>query len=166
MEEYRVRVTKDYLVFCAAHFITFDRDKCECLHGHNYRVTAEIAGPLGPSYLVYDFIALKKMLREIVNRLDHRMLVPTRSSLLKVEEGLQRLKISSCDKEWTFPREDCVLLGIENTTAERLAYWIAGQLREEMARAGLSPAPRLRIDVEETFGQSASYETTTPAEPR
>jgi 6-pyruvoyltetrahydropterin/6-carboxytetrahydropterin synthase len=37
-ERYTVRVSKDYLVFCAGHFITYDGDHCERLHGHNYRV--------------------------------------------------------------------------------------------------------------------------------
>ncbi|MEZ5948126.1 MAG: 6-carboxytetrahydropterin synthase [Planctomycetaceae bacterium] len=34
---YRVRVTKDHLVFSAAHFITFNGTICERLHGHNWR---------------------------------------------------------------------------------------------------------------------------------
>jgi len=160
MDEYRVRVTKDYLVFCAAHFITFDKDQCERLHGHNYRVAAELTGPLNESHLVYDFIALKRMLRDIVNHLDHRMLVPLKNPLLEVEERGAAIRIASCKKEWSLPREDCVLLEIENTTAERLASWIAGRLREELARAGLPSPQRLRIDVEETHGQSAVYETT------
>jgi 6-pyruvoyltetrahydropterin/6-carboxytetrahydropterin synthase len=165
MEEYRVRITKDYLVFCAAHFIQFDNDKCECLHGHNYRVAAELWGPLGPSHLVYDFIVLKRMLRGLVDELDHHMLVPRSSPALKVEERGSSIRIASCDKEWIFPREDCVLLPIENTTAERLAYWIACRLYQEMKRAGLPPAQRMRIDVEETFGQSAVYETSYETPP-
>ena len=36
-EHYKVRVTKDHLVFCAGHFISYEGDKCERLHGHNYR---------------------------------------------------------------------------------------------------------------------------------
>jgi 6-pyruvoyltetrahydropterin/6-carboxytetrahydropterin synthase len=42
-EHYHVRVTKDYLVFSAAHFITYNGNICERLHGHNYRVAAEVA---------------------------------------------------------------------------------------------------------------------------
>ena len=34
-ERYRVRVTKDHVVFSAAHFITFVDNVCERLHGHN-----------------------------------------------------------------------------------------------------------------------------------
>jgi len=35
---YRVRLDKEQHVFSAAHFITFNGDVCERLHGHNYRV--------------------------------------------------------------------------------------------------------------------------------
>ena len=43
-ERYRVRVTKDYLVFCSGHFITYDGTECERLHGHNYRAAVEVVG--------------------------------------------------------------------------------------------------------------------------
>ena len=45
-ETYRVRLDKECHVFSAAHFITFHRDVCEELHGHNYRVAVEVDGPL------------------------------------------------------------------------------------------------------------------------
>src|SRR5262249_39810942 len=41
-ERYKVRVTKDHLVFCSGHFISYEGDKCERLHGHNYRTAVEI----------------------------------------------------------------------------------------------------------------------------
>jgi 6-pyruvoyl-tetrahydropterin synthase len=43
-ERYHVRVTKDHLVFCSGHFISYEGDKCERLHGHNYRATVELEG--------------------------------------------------------------------------------------------------------------------------
>ena len=55
-EKYHLSITKDYLVFSAAHFLTYDGDICERLHGHNYRVTAEIHGPLDENHYVVDFI--------------------------------------------------------------------------------------------------------------
>ena len=45
-EQYHVRIAKEELVFSAAHFITFAGDVCERLHGHNYRLAVEVAGPL------------------------------------------------------------------------------------------------------------------------
>ena len=77
MDQYRIRLTKDYLVFSAAHFITFNGNICERLHGHNYRVEAELSGDLDENYYVVDFIAVRDALQEIVLRLDHHMLLPT-----------------------------------------------------------------------------------------
>jgi 6-pyruvoyltetrahydropterin/6-carboxytetrahydropterin synthase len=57
-----------------------------------------------------------------------------------------------------FPRDDCVLLPIENTTAELLARYIAQRLLDDLRRQhGYEPA-LLRMEVEESFGQSATYE--------
>jgi 6-pyruvoyltetrahydropterin/6-carboxytetrahydropterin synthase len=58
-ETYRVTVSKDDLVFSAAHFITFDGNVCERLHGHNYRVSADVFGQLDENYYVVDFILLR-----------------------------------------------------------------------------------------------------------
>ncbi|MFM7834822.1 MAG: 6-pyruvoyl trahydropterin synthase family protein, partial [Planctomycetaceae bacterium] len=45
-----VRVIKDGLVFSAAHFITFNGNVCERLHGHNWRVEAAIEGDLDENH--------------------------------------------------------------------------------------------------------------------
>jgi 6-pyruvoyltetrahydropterin/6-carboxytetrahydropterin synthase len=55
---FKVRVTKDNFVFSSGHFISYEGDKCERLHGHNYRATVEIEGPLDENHYVFDFIAL------------------------------------------------------------------------------------------------------------
>ena len=165
MDKYKVRVTKDYLTFCSAHFISFEGTQCERLHGHNYRVAAEISAPLNQDFLVFDFIVLKQLLRDITNELDHRMLVPLKSRALHVTHDEVAVRIKYRHKEWVFPREDCALLPIENSTAELLARWIAGRLREEIDRqAKVTAVPFampeiVRIEVEESPGQSAVYES-------
>lgn len=163
MERYKVRVTKDYLSFCSGHFIVFEGTQCERLHGHNYRVAAEIEGPLNEDQLVFDFILLKQLLRDIVNDLDHRMLVPLHSRKLRVEHDERAVRLSYEDREWIFPRGDCVLLPIENTTAELLARWLATRLREEISKyrkktTGSVAVPEIiRTEIEESPGQSAFY---------
>jgi 6-pyruvoyltetrahydropterin/6-carboxytetrahydropterin synthase len=160
-ERYTVRVTKDYLVFCSGHFITYHGNECERLHGHNYRVAVEVDAGLDANYYVFDFIALKNLMRELTDELDHRMLVPTRSKLIAVEEQRGGVRLRFRDKEWTFPREDCVLLPIENTTAELLARYLAGRLREELRTRHQFAPDALRVEVEESFGQIAAYEWRT-----
>lgn len=159
METYRVRVTKDHLVFSAAHFITFNGNVCERLHGHNWRVAAEVAGPLDENHYVFDFIALRDALQRIVLELDHRMLLPLLHRIIRVEDRAHEVEVTFEDRRWVFPREDCVLLPIENTTAERLAHWIGGRLRDQiLGTAGGKALVSLRIEVEENFGQWAICE--------
>jgi 6-pyruvoyltetrahydropterin/6-carboxytetrahydropterin synthase len=155
---FKVRVTKDHLVFCAGHFITYEGDKCERLHGHNYRATVEIEGSLDPNYYVFDFIALKHRTKAITDELDHRMLLATRNPLIQLEEGPKTVRVRYKDREWLFPRDDCVLLPIENTTAELLAHYIAGRLAEDLRRQHGYEPEVLRVEVEENVGQSATCE--------
>src|SRR5260370_37760023 len=84
-ERYKVRVTKDHLVFCSGHFISYEGDQCERLHGHNYRTAVELEGPLDVNRYVLDFIALKRRTRAITGERGHRMMLATRKPLIHVE---------------------------------------------------------------------------------
>src|SRR5438094_10350920 len=85
-ERYKVRVTKDHLVFCSGHFISYEGDKCERLHGHNYRAAVEVEGELDENHYVFDFIALKQRTKPIIDSLDHYVMLPTKNALIDVEE--------------------------------------------------------------------------------
>jgi 6-pyruvoyltetrahydropterin/6-carboxytetrahydropterin synthase len=157
-ERYRVRVTKDHLVFCSGHFISYEGDKCERLHGHNYRVAVEVEAGLDDNHYVFDFIALKHRTKEITDTLDHRMMLATKNPYIRVVEDGRRVQVTYGDREWVFPSDDCVLLAIENTTAELLARFIGQRLLEALrTQHGFTPEI-LRAEVEENVGQSARYE--------
>ncbi len=157
MSAFRVRVEKDHTGFCAGHFITYDGHECEPLHGHNYRAAAQLEGPLDDNCYVFDFSRLKKLLKEIADRLDHRMLLPSRSELIRVEEEGDQIVATYKEKRYVFPRSDVILLPIPNTTAEMLARWIAGQLREALGGARLAGLTAIQVEVEESVGQRAFY---------
>jgi 6-pyruvoyltetrahydropterin/6-carboxytetrahydropterin synthase len=156
-DRYTVRVSKDYLVFSAGHFITYDGDHCERLHGHNYRVAVEVDGDLDANHYVFDFIALKQHTKAITDTLDHRMLLPTESDLVRVEEREGAVHVRYGERRWLFPREDCVLLPVENTTAELLGRYIGQQLLAVLRREKGYEPRALRVEVEESFGQVATY---------
>lgn len=156
-ERYHVRVTKDHLVFCSGHFISYEGDKCERLHGHNYRATVEIEGQLDENYYLFDFIALKRHTKAITDELDHYMLLATQNPYIKVEEAPERVRVTYRGREWIFPREDCVLLPIENTTAELLARYIGQRLLASLKAEHQFTPEVLRVEVEENVGQSATY---------
>jgi 6-pyruvoyltetrahydropterin/6-carboxytetrahydropterin synthase len=157
-ERFKVRVTKDHLVFCSGHFISYEGDKCERLHGHNYRTAVEIEGGLDENHYVFDFIALKHRTKAITDELDHRMMLPTRNPLITIEESPTSVSVRYRDRHWLFPRGDCILLPIENTTAELLARHIALRLVDELRRHHQFVPEVLRVEVEENIGQSATVE--------
>jgi 6-pyruvoyltetrahydropterin/6-carboxytetrahydropterin synthase len=150
--DFHVRISNDRLVFCAAHFITIGTETCERLHGHNYRVAAEVWGPLNENEFVIDFIALRETLEKIIGALDHFVLLPAESKLIRVTATDQTVEATFGDRRWVLPRGDCVLLPLANTTAEQLAEFIARRLQEELRqRLNIAP-PRLQIEVEESCG--------------
>lgn len=152
-EQFHVRIAKEEMVFSAVHFITFAGDVCERLHGHNYRLAAEVVGPLDENAYVIDFIALRDQLRAIVATLDHVVLLPTQHPRIRVAAEDREVVATFDDRRWVFPRGDCVLLPVPNTTAEMLARYIGQQLLAALRiRLGWSPQ-RLRIEVDECQGQ-------------
>lgn len=157
---FTVRVTKDQLVFSAAHFITFAGNVCERLHGHNWRVAVELDGPLDENRYVFDFIALRDALQEIVGELDHRVLLPTRHATIRVAEDGSEVTAAFQERRWVFPREDCVLLPVENTTAELIAACIGERLLQKIPAEDRRRLHTLRVAVEENFGQWAVCERT------
>ena len=154
MASFKVHVTKDYTVFCSGHFITYD-DQCEPLHGHNYRAAATLEGDLDENAYVFDFTTLKKLLRGICDRLDHRMLLPRDNPRLAVAEDGPGIVARYREKTYVFPREDVLILPVPNTTAEMLAQWIAGEVETDLRRQGATHLTTLEVEVEEVFGQSA-----------
>jgi 6-pyruvoyltetrahydropterin/6-carboxytetrahydropterin synthase len=156
--QFKVRVTKDYLVFCSGHFITFAGGQCERIHGHNYRAAVEAEDDLDENHYVIDFIALKDMTLKITGELDHRMLLPTQNRQIKLHEEGTNMRVTYRDRFWSFPRDECVLLPVANTTAELLADYIGGRIRQEMVARRWKLPRVLRVEVEESFGQSAEVE--------
>ena len=156
-ESYRVKLTKDYLVFSAAHFITFNGNICERLHGHNYRIEAEVDGPLDENQYVIDFIALRDNLKRMVDDWDHHVILPTKHQQIKVVASEREVVATFEDRRWVFPREDCVLLPVTNTTAELLAKYLGEQLLAEVASLGCAQPERLSIAVDENNGQWAQW---------
>jgi len=156
---FRVSVSRDDQVFAAAHFISLPGHRCEALHGHNYRAGVVIEGGLEPeAWFVYDFVALKKLLRRLTAELDHRVLLPQSNPTIEVRQEGQTVTVAVAGQpRYTFPATDCVQLPIPNTTVEMLAEYLAGRVRDELRAAGAKHLRSIQLEVEENFGQSAIY---------
>jgi 6-pyruvoyltetrahydropterin/6-carboxytetrahydropterin synthase len=61
--------------FAAGHALRGYKGKCENVHGHNYKVKLVVAGQeLDSTGLLMDFVEVKKNIKVLVERLDHRFL--------------------------------------------------------------------------------------------
>ena len=114
--------------FCAAHFLP-GHPKCSALHGHNYEVSVEMVGELDERGFILDFSLLKEKLRQILERLDHRILIPQNSPVISIIPAHTSYYITFDGKAYMFPSEDLCFLSIESTTAELLAKYICLQLK-------------------------------------
>jgi 6-pyruvoyltetrahydropterin/6-carboxytetrahydropterin synthase len=164
-EEYRVSVTKDYLVFSSAHFITFAGHRCEGLHGHNYRVRATIEGALNEeAWFVFDFVELKGIMKRLCDEIDHLVLLPLESDRIGVKEEGEIVRVSVDGKpRYVFPLRDCALLPIPNTTVEMLAKLLTTRLKTTIGAEASKTLTAIEMEVEENFGQTAVYRETLSA---
>ena len=157
-ERFEARVTKDSLVFSAAHFITFNGNVCERLHGHNWRLDVSVCGALDENFYVFDFIALRDACQAITSELDHKVLLPEKHRDISVRTSADGREVESRfqDRRWILPVEDCCLLPVENTTAELIARWIGQRLVHDLKLAQCEGLTELKVGVEENFGQWAT----------
>jgi 6-pyruvoyltetrahydropterin/6-carboxytetrahydropterin synthase len=105
-----------------------------------------------------DFSAVKKLMRGLTAELDHRVLLPRDNPKLAISEENGSVRVAfEGEPRYVFPAQDCVILPIPNTTVEMLAQYLAGRVRAELGSVHLKA---IEVEVEENFGQSASYRET------
>jgi 6-pyruvoyl-tetrahydropterin synthase len=155
-QSFRVHVTKDYLKFSAAHFIAYPGFR-EALHGHNYRMSVAVEGPLGGEGYVVDFGVVKRIARRLCDRLDERTLIPMESDCLAIEERGTVVSVRYENDEFSFPRSDVALLPLVHSSAEELARYLTGELRKELEAEQITGITAVEVGVEESDGQAAYF---------
>jgi 6-pyruvoyltetrahydropterin/6-carboxytetrahydropterin synthase len=154
---FSVQVAKENLKFSAAHFMAYPGFR-EALHGHNYQVGVSIEGRLGATGYVLDFGLIKQVTKEIVDRLDEHTIIPADSDCLTITRAGNEVSVLYGNDRFAFPLSDIVLLPIAHSSAEELARYLWGELRDALAALDvLSGIVAIGITVAESPGQAASY---------
>lgn len=156
--EFSVHVAKENLKFSAAHFIAY-RGFREPLHGHNYQVSIRVEGALADTGYVIDFGLIKKLTKEIVDRIDEHTIVPELSDCLSIDRSNpDRVRVRYEQDEFVLPARDVVLLPIVHSSAEELARYIWQELVTALeGRQALSGVSMVEVSVAEGPGQSAIF---------
>ena len=153
---HKITLERNKLRFSAAHFTTFG-DECERLHGHNYDVLVEIDGSLTADSWVLDFGEVKRIVAGLCGELDHKFLLPLRSSALDVTSSDNECEIRFAERRYVMPQKDVVELDIDNSTAERLAEWFAQQISKALGERGAENVASVTVGVEEAPGQAGWF---------
>ena len=154
---YEVYVSKDSFKFNAAHFIAYPGFR-ERLHGHNYRVSVRIEGPVGPDGYVVDFGDIKRAARDVCSRLNERVIVPMLSDVLTIVRADGEVKITCEDgSRFSLPEADCAFLDIVHSSAEDLAAFLCRQLRDALPVLGARAVTCLEVGVAEAPNQEARF---------
>jgi 6-pyruvoyltetrahydropterin/6-carboxytetrahydropterin synthase len=160
--KHAIRFENDALAFSASHFITFgEPEKVEALHGHNFRIRAEVAGPLNRRAYVVDFVVAFDSLKKICESLSHKVLLPRDHPYIKIKTVAGTTTVAMPPLTWTFPQDDTLTLPLKNTTTEALAEYIAclfrRDLENEEAFEFTGDQYGITIALEETRGMWAVY---------
>lgn len=154
---FEVFISKETFKFNAAHFIAY-RGFRERLHGHNYRLSLRVTGPVGPDGYVVDFGDLKRAAREVCGRLNEKTIVPMRSDVLdvRVKDAVVTLECEDGSR-FVFPEGDCVLLPIVHSSAEELASYLCDELLRLLPLLGERGVTGLEVGVAEAPAQEARF---------
>jgi 6-pyruvoyltetrahydropterin/6-carboxytetrahydropterin synthase len=154
---FQVVLSKERFKFSSSHFTLFSEDQAESLHGHNYQVEVRVDfKKLNPeSGLAAEFHSLKKTIDDCLLSLDEKILLPSLSPYLDIGETETNIEVKFHDKFYSFPKQDCLVMEIVNTSSECLSQWLFEELKEPMLQLG---AMHMSVSIFETPGQGVTYQ--------
>jgi 6-pyruvoyltetrahydropterin/6-carboxytetrahydropterin synthase len=152
----RIKVFRAEHHFASAHFLV-EMGKCERLHGHNYQVTVELAGRLGPDNTIVDFHTLNPLITTLCNELDHRILIAAHDPRQTIVVTDDEIEVRFAAKRFLFPRSDTLILPLTATTVEKMAAWLADRLAATLAPT-LPHVDTIEVGVQEGTAQMALYQ--------
>ena len=157
-----LHLAKQNFKFSSGHFLIFDENRAEMLHGHNYQVRVDLQASQNSTsekgYLI-DFYELKKIIKELCDLWDEHILLPEAHPDMKKSESSDRknYEIRFRDRFYSLPKTEVIWLPVFNTSVEALSELFASLLAAKLTGMGVA---EVRVEIEETRGQSASTTIT------
>lgn len=154
-----LHLAKQNFKFSSAHFLIFDDQKAEMLHGHNYQVKVDVVGPPPSEFqdegYFIDFNVLKKQIKARLDVWDEHILLPALHKDMKYKISLdgKNYEVHFRDRYYSLPLNEVIWLDITNTSVEQLSQILAKEFFQMFHKLSVK---KIRVTVEETRGQSAS----------
>ena len=155
MNRHRITIARDQYKVSCAHMTVFPDGTKERLHGHNYTIAVALEIASVELAAMIPFAGIKACLAELCAAWKEHVLIAARNPHLVILRDDAELELTLCGQRYVMPRQDALLLPIDNVSVEALAAHVAALLRERIA--ALSPnVQALEVTVEEVPGQGAS----------
>ena len=140
------------ITFSACHFLP-GHSKCNRLHGHNYAIHLHVKGEPGKNGMIHDFVELKKAMKYLADQLDHCVLMPGKSKVMKLKKAGKQIDVSFGGKSYSFPKEDVKILDLELISTEMLATYALGQIIGQLDLG--KNVTKVKVGIDEGNGQGA-----------
>ena len=150
-----IRLAKENMKFSAAHFTIFNATERERLHGHNFRVEADIRARMLGNGMCFDYGIYKDRIVALCRELNEWTILPTRSRYLRIEDAGEHVYAHFGGERIPFLRGDVLLLPIENATLEEFAHWFLLRLGEDREALRAHGIASIEVRVFSGPGQSA-----------
>ena len=150
-----IRLSKEAMKFSAGHFTIFSATERERLHGHNFRVEADIEARMLGNGMCFDYGIYKARIVALCRELNEWTILPTRSPHLRIEEDGPHVYAHFAGERIPFLRGDVLLLPIANATLEEFAWWFLQRLAEDRDALRAHAIDAIEVRVLSGPGQSA-----------
>jgi len=153
---HRILIARDQYKFSCAHMTVFADGTKERLHGHNYTIAVAIEVARVELAAMIPFAPIKAALAELCSGWKEHVLVATKNPFLVVIRDDSELEFRLCGDRYVMPRQDALLLPIDNISVEALAAHVAELLRERITVLEAPHVRSIEVTIAESPGQGAS----------
>jgi len=155
---YEIRIRKDALKFASSHMTVFSDGTKESLHGHHYQPTVTLYFQDASFKKMIPFAAVKIGMKKISNLWDEKVLLASENPhFKKTKQTKDSLEFTLCKKKYTLPKDEVVLLKVDNITCEKLAEAYYEFLDMELDLFENKNIISVSVYIEESPGQGAAY---------
>ena len=151
-----IEISKESFKFSAAHFTVFSATERERLHGHNFKVRAEVVAPVDDNGMCFNYQEIKQRLKQICDELDEYVLLPGDSPHLIIEQHSERIDVQFGEQTMQFLASDTQVLPIRNTTVEEFSDLIRRRLFSRDDFMTINQVQSVKVSVSSGDGQWGS----------
>jgi 6-pyruvoyltetrahydropterin/6-carboxytetrahydropterin synthase len=153
---HRISIAREQYKFSCAHMTVFADGTKERLHGHNYTIALAIDVDRIELAAMIPFAPIKAALGELCAAWKEHVLLASKNPFFTLVRDEDEIEFTLCSERYVMPRQDALLLPIDNISVEALAAHVAQLLRERIAILDAPQVRALEVTIEESPGQGAS----------